>query len=899
VNHEVDAVKRLISIGSLLNTDKKRIKCPLPSHPDKHPSCDVDHDLGLWHCKGCDAGGDVFNLLMLRDRMSFAEALKELAAKAGVELGKKKSAEAAQHWEQEQRASKALAAAAAYYHNRLIESVGGQAWLESRGITLETAQRLQLGLADGALIDYLKNTALPGLSQDDFINAGLLHTYKPDMPYRDYFRNRIIFPLAVRGRVLNISGRAMLADDKPKYLHLEKRPTEYFYNEDAIGDKVWLFEGHPDTVTGFQAGLPAVGVIGTSGMTRPERLKHCREIYICGDADAAGQQAVDRWAIEILKHNSNVSIKFVSLPGGAKDFNEWYVQHKGNVATQFSELEGSARDLMAFRISKLRSTEDLQSIWPLLDSKPLATHDAFFNAIKRQLGNAVGIKTLRQDFKTYSDSRKAQQITEAQVISASFDGEELMPINAYIQVKPAAKAHVCLYAKVKRQNGDDIVDTWEPRVIQASIDPETGKYSAEAFSPAEQEGFNASSVPLRSVVTKRWGDKSIQKFLTGSAEPVNTADLMRDLSAYFSRYIYHENPVTFDVLACYAMGSYIARAFMAFPYLALNGLAGSGKTNLLTLLYEVCFNAFMVTNNSVATLYRVIEMCFPTYIRDEAEQFNKTTPENQDEKTILNSGYKASGGTVPRMDKDKNGGMKVVEFNVYSPKIFAGINMLDNTLLTRSILISMFKAPRREVEKLTSMSHNQAAYLSDAAALRDRLYQWGLTKFHLVHHLFENFPPQEKLANRDWEIWSPLLAIALLADNEGLRADEEPFVQRILRFSEEKVSERKELAQDNVIEQKVVATLLELVKYGLAPHIDHKEFYPVKDAAKAVSDRLVEEGYLKDEIKSRWLMKILAQTKVISNRDEQVKKLYPIGEGRQHQHVALSVARLEEVLGTL
>jgi DNA primase len=86
---EIDQIKRLVSLAQLVGTHEKRISCPLPGHNDESPSCDLDHDENLWHCKACDIGGDIFSLLMHRDRKTFREALQELAEVAGVELGRK------------------------------------------------------------------------------------------------------------------------------------------------------------------------------------------------------------------------------------------------------------------------------------------------------------------------------------------------------------------------------------------------------------------------------------------------------------------------------------------------------------------------------------------------------------------------------------------------------------------------------------------------------------------------------------------------------------------------------------------------------------------------------------------------------------------------------------------
>ncbi len=873
MNHEVEAVKRLITIGSLLNTSKNKIKCPLPGHVDKHPSCDVDHEAGFWHCKVCDEGGDIFSLLMKRDRMTFPEALTQLAEMAGVKLGKK-SDEAQAEWEQTQRIYKALAYAAEYYQSTLMDSVGGLAWLQNRGFTLKTIQDLKIGLSDGNLVRSVKRANLEplGITVDDFVKAGLMMpgVVQADT-HRDFFRDRIMFPLIVRGRVLNMSGRS-LTEAKPKYLHLGNLPTEHFYNEDAIGENVWLFEGHPDTLTGVQVGLPAVGVIGTGGMTRPEKLKHAKNIYICGDADTAGQKATDKWATEILKHNPNVNIQFVTLTGQSKDFNEWYVANQKDFSTKFDVLMESAKGLIEYKISKLKSSEDLILVWPFLQNLPEITREGYYQKIKLQL-KGCSISLLRRSYKEWAAQRLAENPTQLSTIEGdSFrKGAGPVPANNGYDLEKLT-GHVCLFADVHRNVDGKTQSTYEPVAIQSTVDPETGTYQAQTVYLSEQpERFNPSSIPLPYVVSGRWSPEGIAAFRQGR-EGENTAELLKDLTAYFSRYIWHRDPVTHEILALYTMGTYVARLFQAFPYLSLNGLAGSGKTNTLELLEQLCFNAIMAANVSLPAMFRMIEKCFSTYIRDEAEQFNKKTPENQDELLVLNSGYKA-GGMVSRVEKGKNGEMDIQYFNVYSPKIFAGINMLNDTLNTRSILITMHKAPGAEVKKLVSMARFPEQWKGQAGALRDRLYRWALTKFHLVSQAYQEFPAQEKITNRDWEVWAPLLAIAILADNENTQEQLESFSLRTLKFAEKKVKEKREQAKENHLQLKVLDTILLLMdEFEINPLYGHPNWYPLNSTAKKISERLVEDGYFKEtkELTPRWLMQILDQAQVITNRDEQV-----------------------------
>lgn len=914
----IDQIKRLIPISALLNTTEKKIRCPLPDHPDKHPSCDVDHTLNLWHCWGCDNGGTIFDLLMHRDGKTFGDALRELAYQAGVTLDKKQGKEAQSYWDQKKRAERALEYAANYYHSNLLKHHSGLEYLKNRGIELETIQRQKLGWSDGNLTRSVKRANLDGISLDDFIYAGLIRPYEKDPnTHFDYFDERIIFPLLYKNRVLNLSGRKTeLSRRTEKYIHLSKFDIDNFYNEDAIKKEIWLFEGHPDTVIGIQCGLPAVGVIGTGGMKHPERLARCQKIYICGDADNAGQMAMNKWAMAILEHNAMCDVLCVSLPAGIKDFNEWYLQFRGQgFAAAFESLMGTAKNLIQFRISQLEVSDQLINIWPLLEPLTEIQREGFFQKIKHVL-KGISIKHIRSDYKQYTLSQAAKVKTGSAIGATDLQFKKSRKVNIMsidISDTNPPVANVCMYGTVTRTIDGEQDQSYEPIIIFNTVNPD-GTYKPEAvdWKSLDPSGLDRSTLPLPSVVEGRWSDESLQKFLKGELQPENTARLVKDITQYLRKYIWHTDPATHEILALYAIGTYAARLFGAYPYLSLNGLAGSGKSNTLDLMALLCFNSIFTANISPAALFRSIEQNFPTCIRDEAEQFNKRTPENIDELTMLNAGYK-SGAKVIRTGKSAKGEFEVEEFDLFSPKIFAGINMLNDTLLTRSILIKMFKAPKDVVKAMPKMVQTRHIWEKQGAELRDRIYVWLMTKFPLLKQIFKEYVPIDEIANRDWEVWLPLLSIAGLADMEDEQRsdDDEMLTTRIIRTAIIKGKEKKDMAQDNAIEQKVLSTILELLDdlqekhfdpdTSLVPVFDQPNWYPTSSVCKQVSAKLVEEGFFKDtkEITPRWLIKILEQCLVITDKEEQIKKMWVAADRKQLRCINLTKSTIEEALNRL
>jgi hypothetical protein len=765
--------------------------------------------------------------------------------------------------------------------------------LASRGFTLPTIERMKLGWADGNLTKSIKRANLDGLglSIDDFAAASLIceSQSKPGSHY-DWFDVRVIFPLLHRGKVLNLSGRQTHFSTKPeKYRHLRGIEVRNLYNEEAIGSRVWVFEGHPDTLAGLEIGLPAVGVVGTSGMQCPEKFARAQEIFICPDNDEPGRKAVEKWAQAIMKHNTTAKIYFVMLPDGIKDFNEWMLEYKGaGLQEAFDKLQAGAQGVIEYKINQLKTVEDLEGLWPLLAPLNDIAREGFFRQIKTKMP-ACGLPTLRKTFKLWQLEEDKKAAVAAKILEISFKDREIKYFNVDFTFNSPATAHVCLYGDVKRiENGEEAISS-EPVLIKSTINPEKEGYNPEqvVLSDAIVSAAALRSLPSRSIVRGRWSHESIANFLSGDAKTPNTGELAKRIADFFRRYIWFQNPANYEVLAFYAMGTYVARLFEGYPYLAVNGLKRTGKSNTLDLMKNLCFNAVDSVNSSVAATFRLIESSFPTWIRDEAEQFNTKTPENMDELTILNAGYKA-GNMVTRVEKTGNGAMEIQEFNVFSPKIFGGIAILNPTLLDRAILIKSHRAPKEIVKNMPRMNQTRKQWQAEAAKIRDELYIWMLTKFHYVKDIFENYPPSDAIINREWEVWLPLLSLAYLADAEIEAAPDDNFTNRMITFAVEKGQEKQESEQEDVIEHKILETIASLQEEGTLYNIPgYGYWYPINPLAKKLTEAFKEEGYYKDtwHITARRLIRVLEQTRAVSNRAEQVRQIWFGGKNQKCVHL--------------
>ncbi len=254
-----------------------------PFHGEKTPSFTVTPARDSWKCFGCGEGGDIFSFVMKRDGLTFPEALKVLAAKAGVELDERTSREDAH----KKRLRDVLESAIAFYHAVLTGSKTGEAaldYLRGRGFTDETIAKYQLGYAPGGWDTLTRQLAAKrNVRPDELVEVGLA---QPRQSSRggvyDRFRERVIFPIRdMNGAAVGLGGRVLAAaaedggDHGPKYLNspatplFDKSRTLYLIDK-AKGpirkaSQAVIVEGYTDALMAHQAGFDnVVASLGTA-----------------------------------------------------------------------------------------------------------------------------------------------------------------------------------------------------------------------------------------------------------------------------------------------------------------------------------------------------------------------------------------------------------------------------------------------------------------------------------------------------------------------------------------------------------------------------------------------------------------------------------------------------------
>ncbi len=320
----VDLIGRYVT----LKKAGKDFKALCPFHKEKTPSFYVIPDKQIFHCFGCGASGDVFTFLMKYENITFMEALKRLAAEAGIELPTTPAAR--KQMSQNERLYRANELALKFYQMQLKKAPREVTdYLKERGISPQTMERFKLGWApdmwDG-LVKYIEKFNYP---TEDFLKAGLLQKSERSTHVYDRFRARLMFPIFnTSEKVIAFGGRILSeTPEAPKYLN---SPESSIYQKKTIlfglpqarqairaQGFVLVVEGYMDVLQLAQAGF--ANVVATSGTALTEEHAHLirrytRRCILCYDADTAGIKAAMRGGQ--LLFNEGLDTEVVLLPPG-------------------------------------------------------------------------------------------------------------------------------------------------------------------------------------------------------------------------------------------------------------------------------------------------------------------------------------------------------------------------------------------------------------------------------------------------------------------------------------------------------------------------------------------------------------------------------------------------------
>ncbi len=354
-----------------------------PFHNEKSPSFSVSRSKQMYYCFGCGAGGNVFTFIMEYENYTFAEAVKMLAERVGVEVPEAEySKEAKEKANRKATLLEINKLAAKYYYAQLKSEQGKLAhdYLTKRGLDEDTITAFGLGYSNKYSDDLYKYLKLKGYSDELLSQAGLISISEKNGAY-DKFWNRVMFPIMdVNNRVIGFGGRVM-GQGEPKYLNspetevFDKSRNLYGLNRARTSRKSYflLCEGYMDVIALHQAGFTnAVASLGTAFTSGHASLikRYANEVYLTFDSDEAGTKAALR-ALPILKE-AGITAKIIRMDP-YKDPDE-FIKNLG--AEAFEERINKARNGFIFSLEIMERDYDMNSP----EGKT-----AFYNAVAKRL----------------------------------------------------------------------------------------------------------------------------------------------------------------------------------------------------------------------------------------------------------------------------------------------------------------------------------------------------------------------------------------------------------------------------------------------------------------------------------------------------------------------------------
>ncbi|MCL2539376.1 MAG: DNA primase [Oscillospiraceae bacterium] len=353
--HVRNDIVELISSYIELKRHGRVHKALCPFHNEKTASFTVFADTQSFYCFGCNVGGDVIAFVMKQDNLEYIEAVRLLAARAGMAMPEETGDDGSRL---RMRILEANKRAAQFYFDAL-NSEGGRearAYLRRRGMKDSTVRKFGIGYAPNewnALRDHLLSA---GFKSSELKSAGL--TSEGKRGSYDAFRGRVMFPIIdVRGNIIAFGGRAL--GDGPKYLNTQdtgifaKSRNLFALNfaKNTRERTIILCEGYMDVVALHQAGFPnSVATLGTSLTAAQARMlvNYADEVVLSYDTDEAGQRATRR-AIDILKE-VGLRVRVLNYEG-AKDPDE-YIRKYGSERFRLQLNESS--DSIEYELAKAK-----------------------------------------------------------------------------------------------------------------------------------------------------------------------------------------------------------------------------------------------------------------------------------------------------------------------------------------------------------------------------------------------------------------------------------------------------------------------------------------------------------------------------------------------------------------
>ncbi len=297
-------------------------RCPF--HEEKTASFHVAPDKQIFHCFGCQKGGNVFTFVMDHEKLPFPEALKYLAKRAHIELP---TVEYRKESKEIEKLYYAHEVAADFFFEHLKDSTKTLEYLRKRKLTDETIEKFRLGYAPEGWDNLMKYAHTKSLTDDDLEKAGLVVRSEKDSLY-DRFRDRLVFTIFNSvSKPIAFGARALGKDESAKYINSPETPLyqkarvlyglSHSRNEIRKAEEAIVVEGYFDFLSLYQGGIRNVVASSGTAFTQEQAQllgRSAASVVLMFDADSAGQNAALRSVDHLFE--AGIEVKVVALPEG-------------------------------------------------------------------------------------------------------------------------------------------------------------------------------------------------------------------------------------------------------------------------------------------------------------------------------------------------------------------------------------------------------------------------------------------------------------------------------------------------------------------------------------------------------------------------------------------------------
>ena len=439
-----------------------------PFHKEKSPSFAVSPDKQIFHCFGCNAGGNVIHFVSKIESINFKETLELLAERANIELPTLDNSEDEKTARLKSKVYEINQIAAEFYHENLYKptSKAAQEYIKKRKLDNNTLKAFLIGYA-GNFDELYQILKAKGYTEEEMLASSLIKK-TPDGKFMDSFRKRLMFPIQdVRDKVIAFGGR-VLDDSKPKYINSPENIV-YSKGRHLFGlnvakrhdtKQIIIVEGYMDAISLYQRGITnVVASLGTALTEAQGRLlrRHSEKVILGYDADGAGQSAILR-GMEILQ-NMGCDLRVLQIEG-AKDPDEYVVKYGPE---RFQKCVENAISLVEFKVKILKKDLNLEVTNDKI--KFLNEIAKILAKVSNQMEREIYVEKLSKEYKISKESIQ-EEINKLMYAGNSGTKKLERPVRVMTEKK-----------QEKNQEVSDAVIKRENMVIYLLINEEAKAYS--------------------------------------------------------------------------------------------------------------------------------------------------------------------------------------------------------------------------------------------------------------------------------------------------------------------------------------------------------------------------------------------------------------------------------------